>query len=235
MQLDKHVLCGLDDRFIDRECLSHAVHDEILVPFQALQEAGVIEGFELKIVSAYRDFRRQLAIWNDKVVGNRAVFDAQGLPVDVSVLDHWQLAQAILRWSALPGASRHHWGTDIDIYDKAAVPDGYDVQLTEAEVSGNGPFVAMHDWLDIKIENNDSMGFFRPYRDDRGGIGPERWHLSYAPLAAEYQRALSPDYLFEILDSQPILLKDVLLDHMDEIYHRYVAVEKSLYPAAYRW
>lgn len=235
MQLDKRVLCGLDDHFIDYECLSHAMHQQVLAPFQTLHEAAGLEGFDLAIASAYRGFPRQLAIWNDKVVGRRPVFDAKGLPLDVSVLDHWQLAQVILRWSALPGASRHHWGTDIDIYDRAAVPEGYDVLLTADEVSGNGPFVGIHNWLDIKIDNNEAEGFFRPYLRDLGGIAPERWHLSYAPLASEYQRALSQDYLFDILSTQPILLKEVLLDHIDEIYHRYIVVDKSSYPEIYRW
>ncbi len=235
MQLDKHVLCGLDDRFIDYEFLSHAMHQQVLAPFQALQRAAGIEGFKLTIASAYRDFPRQMAIWNDKAAGRRPVYDTHGLPLDISVLDQWQLAQAILRWSALPGASRHHWGTDIDIYDVAAVPEGYDVQLTAAEVSGNGPFVALHDWLDKKIYNNESEGFFRPYLRDLGGIAPERWHLSYAPLAAQYQRELSQNYLVDILRSQPILLKEVLLDHIDEIYRRYIVVGKSLYSEAYRW
>ncbi len=31
---------------------------------------------------------------------------------------------AILVWSALPGASRHHWGTDCDVIDAAALPPG---------------------------------------------------------------------------------------------------------------
>ena len=31
---------------------------------------------------------------------------------------------AILCWSALPGGSRHHWGTDCDVIDAAALPAG---------------------------------------------------------------------------------------------------------------
>ncbi|MCZ8486094.1 D-alanyl-D-alanine carboxypeptidase family protein [Vibrio lentus] len=27
-----------------------------------------------------------------------------------------QKLSAILRWSALPGASRHHWGCDFDVF-----------------------------------------------------------------------------------------------------------------------
>jgi len=235
MQLDKLVLCGLDDGFIDYHSLSHAAHQDIVVPFRSLQEAARADGFELVIASGYRGFTRQLAIWNDKVQGNRPVLGADGVPLDVTVLSEWQLVQAILHWSALPGASRHHWGTDIDIYDRSAVAEDYRVQLTTAEVTGDGPFSALHEWLDAKIASDDARGFFRPYQFDHGGIAPERWHLSYAPLAAEYQRALSTDYLLDVLHSQPVLLKDILVAHIDEIYHRYIVVDRSSYPLTFRW
>ena len=32
-----------------------------------------------------------------------------------------------------------------------------------------------------------AFGFFRPYTTDRGGVAPEPWHLSYAPVAARAQ------------------------------------------------
>ena len=38
-----------------------------------------------------------------------------------------------MRWSAIPGSSRHHWGTDLDVYDAAAVTPDYQVQLTPQE------------------------------------------------------------------------------------------------------
>ena len=34
------------------------------------------------------------------------------------------LIETILLWSALPGGSRHHWGTDVDVFDAAAVAPG---------------------------------------------------------------------------------------------------------------
>jgi len=35
---------------------------------------------------------------------------------------------SILRWSALPGTSRHHWGTDLDIIDAKALTAEMKVQ-----------------------------------------------------------------------------------------------------------
>jgi len=46
--------------------------------------------------------------------------------------------RAILHWSALPGASRHHWGTEIDVIDRAALADGRKAQLIPAEYGADG-------------------------------------------------------------------------------------------------
>ncbi len=35
------------------------------------------------------------------------------------------------------------------------------------------------------------FGFYRPYAVDRGGVHPEPWHLSYAPLAQQALAAFS--------------------------------------------
>lgn len=229
MFADKRYLTGQDDQFIDRATVSAGIHRQALAAFLALQHAAA-ESFELTIASGYRDFNRQLAIWNGKATGERPVLDKQGRVIDISTLDPWSLVQAILRWSALPGASRHHWGTDIDVYDKRAVKADYQLQLSLEEVSGSGPFVALHEWLDEQILRGASFGFFRPYQIDSGGIAPERWHLSYLPLAQQYQRELSLDYLRDTIAAQPIALKQVVLANLEEIYHRYIVVEEKLYP-----
>jgi len=92
------------------------------VPFAALRRAARHAGLELVAVSGFRDFDRQLEIWNAKYAGTRPVLDAAGALLDMAVLEPAQRIDAILRWSALPGASRHHWGTDFDLIDAGAVP-----------------------------------------------------------------------------------------------------------------
>ena len=93
-----------------------------------------------------------------------------------------------------PRASRHHWGTDFDIYDASAMPEGYQIQLTPDEAQGDGLFAPMHDWLDEYLESGES-DFYRPYSVDKGGIAPERWHLSYRPIADQYAQMLSRELL----------------------------------------
>jgi len=200
------------------------IHRQVVEPLLGLQQAASEAGFDLKICSAFRSFERQLIIWNGKASGSRVIMDEFGQPTDIASLGAWQKVQAILRWSALPGASRHHWGTDFDVYDAKAMPEGYQIKLTPDEVQGKGLFTPMHDWLDQYIQSGNTA-FYRPYEFDMGGIAPERWHLSYRPLANEYAALQTIDVIAQRLQQSKILLLDTVIEHLDEIYNRYILVE----------
>ncbi len=200
------------------------IHRQVVKPLSDLQQAASEAGFDLRVCSAFRSFERQLSIWNAKASGARAVMDNSGQPLDMASLDSWQKTQAILRWSALPGASRHHWGTDFDIYDASAMPEGYQIKLIPEEVQGDGLFAPMHNWLDQYIQSG-STGFYRPYEFDTGGIAPERWHLSYRPLADQYLDILTTDVVADKLQQSELILMDTVMEHLDEIYNRYILVE----------
>ena len=131
--MDESALC--EWRQGDRVFL---VHREVVEPLACLQADAREAGFDLQLVSAYRSFERQLAIWNAKAEGRRELLDAQGQPLPFESLTPEQRLFAIMRWSAVPGLSRHHWGTDIDIFDASRMAIG-DVQLIPQEVEGNGP------------------------------------------------------------------------------------------------
>jgi LAS superfamily LD-carboxypeptidase LdcB len=197
------------------------VHRDILSPLSELQSRAATAGFDLQLCSGFRSFERQMHIWNAKLSGLRPVADDSGAIVDMQSLSPWQQVCAVLRWSALPGGSRHHWGTDMDIYDAAAMPDGYQIQLIPAEVEGQGLFAPMHDWLDSQLLD---LGFYRPYAVDRGGVAPERWHLSYRPLADQFAGQLTAELLAQRLEDTELALLDVVLEHLDEIMQRYVKV-----------
>lgn len=202
--------------------LGRRIHRDVVEPFLALREEGRREGFELALESGFRSFDVQLSIWNRKVKGELPVLDRAGQPLDVRHLRPGELVRAILRWSALPGASRHHWGTDLDVYDARACPPGYRVELVPGEVEGDGIFAPLHRWLDERMGQGRSFGFFRPYDRDRGGVLPERWHLSHAPTAAEYQSRFTLAVLRETLEGADLLLKDVVLEDLEELYGRFV-------------
>jgi len=229
--LTSDVAVGRDDNFIDHASLERPLHREVVAPWCRLVDAARTAGFELMIASGYRNYQRQLQIWNEKAAGTRPVLDDRGQPLDLSGCSDWEKVQAILRWSALPGASRHHWGTDIDVYDRLALPQDYQLQLTAEEA--DGLFGALHQWLDERIATDAAQGFFRPYSEDRGGVAPERWHLSYAPLALRYQRQLQPDALWRALDSPTLALRATIAAHWQAIFERFIWVPEAQYPAPF--
>lgn len=196
------------------------LHSEVIAPVRELQRLAAAEGISLAIASGFRSFERQLAIWNAKASGARPVLDSQGIALDISGLDERALMFAILRWSALPGASRHHWGTDMDVWDSAAVADNYPLQLVPEEYAPDGPFARLGQWLASPIPAG--LGFVRPYQMDFGGVAPEPWHLSFAPVADRFAECFSQHCLAECIASADILLKDAILANLDDIYRRFV-------------
>lgn len=205
---------------------------ELIEPLIALQQEAEAAGFELRIASAYRSFARQQCIWDQKAQGLRPLLSDTGEPLNYEALSVEQRLWAILRWSALPGASRHHWGTDFDVFDASALGEGQTLQLTFAETVGSGPFAEFHRWLDARLARGCS--FFRPYVRPFGGVAPEPWHLSYAPAAAHLQQSLSVAQLRQIVLDSDIELKEQVLARLEEIFDRFVWVPWELYPPRYR-
>ena len=214
----------------DAEWLTVSVHRDVVNPFRELRRDAASAGFDVAILSGFRGFDRQLSIWNRKAQGELAVLDSNARPLDIRTLTERELVFAILRWSALPGASRHHWGTDIDVYDAAARPPGYEIELIPAEYEGDGMFAPFSTWLDARIANGTSSGFFRPYDRDRHGIAPERWHLSHAPVASIFTGMLSIDLLKQTVESADMMLKQVVLENLDEIFDRFVTNTNPVLP-----
>jgi LAS superfamily LD-carboxypeptidase LdcB len=197
-----------------------ALHAHVAAPFLNLRRAALADGFDLVPVSSFRDFSRQLTIWNAKFSGQKPLLDAAGCALDSGRLSPRERIQAILLWSALPGASRHHWGTDIDIADGNAGPPGYSPELTPEEYAPAGPFAPLAEWLEA---NAARYGFFRPFRGVLSGVQPEPWHYSFAPVAEAARRGLSVGVLREAIAAAPLLGKEEVLEQLEELHARYVA------------
>jgi LAS superfamily LD-carboxypeptidase LdcB len=197
-----------------------ALHAHVAAPFLNLRRAALADGFDLVPVSSFRDFSRQLTIWNAKFSGQKPLLDAAGQALDTGELSSRERIDAILLWSALPGASRHHWGTDVDIADGNAGPPGYRPQLTPEEFAPAGPFAPLAEWLEV---NAARFGFFRPFRGVLSGVQPEPWHFSFAPVAENARRALTVAVLREAIAEAPLLGKVEVLERLDELHAGYVA------------
>jgi LAS superfamily LD-carboxypeptidase LdcB len=201
----------------DPHCLLH-VH--VVTPFLNLRRAAEADGIDLVPVSGFRDFARQLAIWNGKFSGERAMYDAAGALLDAAALTPTERIDAILLWSALPGASRHHWGTDLDLIDRSAAADGYQIKLTREEFAPGGPFALLDQWLETHAAR---FGFFRPFKGLRSAVQPEPWHFSFAPVAERARRLLSLEVMSAAIAGAPLLGKETVLARLEELHARYVA------------
>lgn len=196
-----------------------ALHYEAVASFLAMRDAALADGIDLSPRSTFRDFDTQVSIWNRKWSGERPLYDRAGQLLDRSLLADSDTVDAILCWSAVPGGSRHHWGTDVDVIDAAAVPAGYTVELLSSEYAPDGIFARLTAWLDANMRR---FGFFRPYATDRGGVSPEPWHLSYAPVALPALESLSLSMLRRVIDASTLSGKPFVLARLPEIYTRFL-------------
>jgi LAS superfamily LD-carboxypeptidase LdcB len=218
--LDSKQLTGqIASHVVEVPELRCTVHAEAAGALRALVAAARADGIDVEVVSSFRDFERQRSIWNGKYRGERPLLDRAGRQLNRAGLDEGALVTAILLWSALPGASRHHWGTDVDVIDRSAVAGGYRPQLTPAEFDRRGIFAKLDGWL---AANMGRFGFFRPYVRDRGGVLPEPWHLSYAPIAAPALEALTVGVLAEAIAATELCAREWILAHLPELHARYV-------------
>jgi LAS superfamily LD-carboxypeptidase LdcB len=195
------------------------LHPAAAPAFLSLRAAASQSGIDLTPVSSFRSFQQQLTIWNDKFHGRRPLLDQRGRSLERAALSDDETVAAILLWSALPGASRHHWGTEIDVIDRGALPEGYRVQLIPAEYAPGGVFERLGAWLP---QHCQQYGFFLPYDRDRGGVRPEAWHLSFAPIAAPALTALSVELLAGALDGVELAGAAVVRRRLTDIHARYV-------------
>ena len=197
-------------------CLLHAA---AVRPFLAMRDAAMRDGFDLAPVSSFRDFGRQREIWNAKYRGERPARDRQGRPVQMAALDPGARVETILLWSALPGASRHHWGSDLDVADGGVIAAGYEARLEVEEFRRGGPFAPLSAWL---AANMRRFGFYRPYTRRGSGVQPEPWHLSYAPVAQPALGRMTARLLAEAITGNGVEGEAEILARLPSIRERYV-------------
>lgn len=151
------------------------IHKKTYEAFKKMYAAAKADGISLTIKSATRNFYYQKGIWERKWTGERLV---AGKNLANTVANPAERAKIILKYSSMPGTSRHHWGTDIDLND-------FNNSYFE---SGQG--LREFQWLQ---EHAIKFGFARPYtaKGERRpeGYEEEKWHWSYLPLAQDYQKS----------------------------------------------
>tara|TARA_R100001509_G_C4866763_1_gene215311 strand:+ start:189 stop:896 length:708 start_codon:yes stop_codon:yes gene_type:complete len=199
----------------------HKLHPDAAQAYLAMQKAAATNGIELAIASGFRSLDRQLSIWNRKWRGKLPLLSKQGEPLDVSTLTDTEKMHAILHWSALPGSSRHHWGSDFDIYDPRPFQSNeLKLRLVPAEYTdAEGPCHTLWQWL---TQHAHESGFFFPYARYQGGVAQEPWHLSYRPVAKECHQQLNLELLAETINSLAIEGKHFILENLEQIKKQYI-------------
>lgn len=190
-----HIVFSQEDEFsvlelmgkVDIELFGEGINlrEEAYHAFLDMREAARGEGIEIQIVSSFRSFARQKAIFERKYQR----FTEEGLS-PIAAIDK------IIEYSTIPGTSRHHWGTEIDIIDGNVKTEG-DVLVPEKFESG-GPFAKLKEWMDAYATSFD---FHLVYTDTPGrrGFKYEPWHYSYAPLAIPMLTQFRKKNIMELL------------------------------------
>ena len=168
--------------------LREAAHDA----FVAMKKAAYSDGIDIKVISSYRNFYRQAGIWERKFIRYTDQDGMEPLPA----------IDKIIEYSTIPGTSRHHWGTDIDIVDGYRKVEG-DV-LVPSKFGAGEPYEDFKKWMD---ENSKTFDFHMVYTDDpkRKGFKYEPWHYSFAPISVPMLTAFRSKNILQLLQKETFL------------------------------
>ena len=158
------------------------LHPEAHTAFLKMKSAALEEGVSIKILSGYRSFEKQKVIWNRKYKN----FISKGIPPKKAL-------ETIIEYSTLPGTSRHHWGTEIDVIDDSVKKPAY--YLVEKNFIKGGSYEKLKNWMDL---NSEKFGFYLVYTNNssRKGFKYEPWHYSYKPISYDcYKKFVNIDLL----------------------------------------
>lgn len=158
------------------------LHKDTYEAFLKMYTAAKKDSVELKILSATRNFYAQKSIWESKWTGQQKLSD--GTNAATAIKEDNTRALRILEYSSMPGTSRHHWGTDMDLN---ALNNAY---------FDKDKGLKTYEWLS---QHAAAFGFCQPY-SEKGpnrpdGYNEEKWHWSYLPLANKYMQTAKDSLL----------------------------------------
>jgi LAS superfamily LD-carboxypeptidase LdcB len=169
-----------DDQLLGVEKLPGLIRDPesdqyaqpaVMDSFWKLKEKAAQDGWHLILVSGYRSFKHQKIIWNH--------FDSLYRKTDKQ-LDEKGRVRAIMSLVSVPGLSRHHWGTDLDISEASLRG-----QLVNVHPDTPNRVIEFYNWME---HNAPLFGFCKVYLGKRGAVRDEPWHWSYFPFSQVYER-----------------------------------------------
>ena len=166
------------------------------IAMEKMRKAALLDGVKIKVVSGFRDFERQKQIWNRKF----KKFTTENNLSDLEAI------KEIIRFSTIPGTSRHHWGTEIDVIDEDFKNEKN--LLISKKYEEGGIFEKLKKWMD---NNSQKFGFYLTYDDNinRKGFEYEPWHYSYLPESKRYLKSFLKIDIVEIISKVDIEGKEL--------------------------
>jgi len=151
------------ERYANRK--DHYLRKSTFEAFKKMHEAARKDGVKLIIRSSTRNFDYQKGIWERKWRAQKKSRSAKNKALN------------ILQLSSMPGTSRHHWGTEVDL-------NSFSNSWFE-----HGQGLKLFRWMN---DNAAKYGFHRPYTKKDStrphGYNEEKWHWSYTPLSIAMTR-----------------------------------------------
>ncbi|MCV6629582.1 MAG: D-alanyl-D-alanine carboxypeptidase family protein [Flavobacteriaceae bacterium] len=165
----------------------YSLLSDVQKAFQKMKSAAYEDGISLKVVESYIDFETLALQWDIAFIEAN-----EGRKLPEKIID--EMVETI----PIPGTSRHHWGTEVDLIQDLRTYQGEALQIEHFEP--DGAFFEMHQWLQ---KNAADYGFYMVYtkHKKRKGMRYKPWQYSYAPLSKLYLKGLLRIPLMRIIPS----------------------------------
>ena len=160
LRKDNPLFVKVDTTHTERNIyLIHPVYEA----YKKMYEAALADSVKLMVISGHRTFIEQVYEWELRWDNPRA---------DTVFENDIEKVKYLLQYRSIPGTSRHHWGTDIDL-------NSFELDYYQSKEGQK-----VYKWLK---ENAETFGFFQPYtpqgKKRPTGYNEEKWHWSYKPLS----------------------------------------------------
>lgn len=160
----------IPEEYVDQK--GRYIRKDVFEAYKKMYVAAKKEGIQLVIISATRNFDAQKKIWEDKWFGKRLLEGGINAWTDIS--NDSLRSLKILEYSSMPGTSRHHWGTDIDL------------NALQNQYFAKGEGKKIYQWLN---KHAADFGFCQTYtsfgKGRSTGYQEEKWHWSYIPVSGQ--------------------------------------------------
>jgi zinc D-Ala-D-Ala carboxypeptidase len=148
----------------------HRALPAVMQAYWRFKKQAETDGWNLILVSAYRSYRDQRRVWNQ----------SDDSYLQRGATNQKKRVEAVMSLVSVPGLSRHHWGTELDI-SEASIRG----QLVNVEPDTPERVLKFYAWMQ---KNAPQYGFCQVYLGHNGSVHNEPWHWSFLPYSKIYQK-----------------------------------------------